>query len=148
MNDEERMTNYERCDDGRFADMESFVVIFCAGFQKSARRLFGHDEIQLNRCADVARRLADVLLFGVPPFDVVECTELFKMFVKNLQIHTSVNPDFQTDFPLAMRWIAEKRIDVLPIVTHSFPVTEVQEAFELFRDRRDGALKVFLKFPS
>ena len=106
----------------------------------------GHEELQLNFCADLAGHMADVLLFGVPSFGLVDSTEMFKMFLKNLKIHTTVNPDFERDFPLAMRWIAEKRLDVMPVVTHSFPVTKVQEAFELFRDRREGALKVFLTF--
>jgi threonine dehydrogenase-like Zn-dependent dehydrogenase len=59
-----------------------------------------------------------------------------------------VNPDFRRDFPLAMHWIEQGRIDVEPIITHTFPLNRLQEAFEVFRDRRDGAIKVIVNFPS
>jgi threonine dehydrogenase-like Zn-dependent dehydrogenase len=45
-----------------------------------------------------------------------------------------------------MQWIAERRVNVAPLVTHRFPLAAVQTAFETFRDRRDGALKVLLDF--
>ena len=32
------------------------------------------------------------------------------------------------------------------LITHRFPFTDVQRAFETYRDRRDGALKVVLDF--
>ena len=70
------------------------------------------------------------------------------LIFKNGTVHTSINPDFRRDFPLAMRWIAEKRVDVNPLVTHTFKLAEIQTAFETFRDRRDGAIKVFVEFPA
>ncbi len=63
-------------------------------------------------------------------------------------VHTSINPDFRRDFPLAMQWIAERRVDVNPLVTHTYKLSEIQTAFETFRDRREGAIKVFVEFPS
>ena len=68
--------------------------------------------------------------------------------VKNISVQTSINPDFNRDFPLAMRWIAEQRIDVSPIITHRFDLAEIQTAFETFHQRRDGALKVLVDFPA
>ena len=47
-----------------------------------------------------------------------------------------------------MRWIGEGRVDVMKIVTHRYPLSEIQTAFEMFRDRTDGALKVLIDFPS
>ena len=57
-------------------------------------------------------------------------------------------PDFEIDFPLAMRWIAEGRVDVAPIITHHMKLADIQEAFDVFSQRQDGALKVFLDFPA
>ena len=47
-----------------------------------------------------------------------------------------------------MRWIAEGRIDVEPLITHRFPIRQIQQAFDTFREKRDGALKVMIDFPS
>ena len=59
-----------------------------------------------------------------------------------------MNPDFRRDFPLAMQWIGERRINVAPIITHRFPLADIQTAFETFRDRKDGAIKVLVDFPA
>ncbi|MDP7016194.1 MAG: zinc-binding dehydrogenase [Pirellulaceae bacterium] len=106
----------------------------------------GHREQVLNLCSDLCRKAGDLLFFGVPPA-VVDGIELKKLFWKNIAIYTSVGPSFERDFPLAMRWIAERRVDVNPIVTHHFALDEIQIAFDTFFQHRDGALKVFVEFP-
>lgn len=106
----------------------------------------GHREQQFNLCLELCRPHGQLLVFGVPT-KVVDGLHWNRLLVKNVQVHTSIDPDFSRDFPLAMRWIAEKRIDVSPIVTHRFPLRDVQTAFDTFHQRRDGALKVLLDFP-
>ena len=81
----------------------------------------------------------------MPPTRPIERLDWHALFFKNLTVHTSVNPDFRIDFPLAMQWIAEERIDLSGLLTHRFPLERVQEAWETFRDHRDGALKVLLE---
>lgn len=107
----------------------------------------GHQHQALDLCVDLCPRFGRILYFGVPPVTIanVKWRNLFK---KNITVHTSVDPDFRRDFPLAMRWIGEGRIDVSKVITHRYPLSEVQTAFETFRDKKDGALKVFLEFPS
>lgn len=107
----------------------------------------GHRDQALNLCIDLCRPQGHILFFGVPR-ERIDGVAWRKLFLKNACIHTSVNPDFRRDFPLAMRWIAERRLDVSPIITHRFPLAEIQTAFDTFRQRRDGALKVFIDFPS
>jgi threonine dehydrogenase-like Zn-dependent dehydrogenase len=107
----------------------------------------GHREHTLNLCADLCRPAGRILSFGVPP-ERIDGLCWRNVFLKNLTVHTSVGPDFERDFPLALRWLAERRIDVRPIITHRFPLSEIQQAFELFAERRDGALKVFVEFPA
>ena len=106
----------------------------------------GHREQQLNDCFDLVRHGGDVLFFGVPT-KTVDGLQLGTLFGKNASIHTSLGPSFERDFSLAMRWIAEGRINVAPVVTHHFPVANIQEAFDTFAERREGALKVFVDFP-
>lgn len=107
----------------------------------------GHADQQFNLCIDLCKQAGRMLFFGVPP-QFINGLRWRDLFVKNVTVHTSVNPDFRRDFPLAMRWIEEGRIDVAPIVTHRFKLAQLQEAFELFRDRRDGAIKVIVDFPA
>jgi threonine dehydrogenase-like Zn-dependent dehydrogenase len=106
----------------------------------------GHREQVLNMCTTLCRDHGTILFFGVPP-ETVDGIRLFELFWKNIKIQTSVGPDFEKDFSLAMRWIAERRIDVSPLITHRLPLAEIQHAFDIFFNHRDGALKVFLDFP-
>ncbi len=107
----------------------------------------GHREQALNLCSDLCRKFGSILFFGVPRKQVDE-VRWYDLFRKNLTVYTSVEPDFTRDFPLAMRWIAEGRLNVAPVITHRFPLAEIQMAFDTFRQRRDGALKVFVDFPA
>jgi threonine dehydrogenase-like Zn-dependent dehydrogenase len=105
----------------------------------------GHQDQAFNLCIDLLAPGGRLLYFGVPPA-TLEGVRWRDLFFKNATVHTSVNPDFSRDFPLAMRWIAEGRIDLSPLVTHRFPIQKIQPAFETFRDKTDGALKVLVDF--
>ena len=107
----------------------------------------GHADQQLNLCIDLCRAEGKILVFGVPP-ETIDQVRWRDLLFKNITVHTSINPDFNRDFPLAMQWLSEGRIDVTPIITHRFPLSEIQQAFELFRDRREGVIKVIVEFPS
>ncbi len=119
--------------EGRMADVVIEVV--------------GHENQQLNLCIQLAKQAAHILSFGVPP-ETVDGLRWNALFRKNITVHTSVDPDFSRDFPLAMRWIAEERIDLRPLLTHRFDVQEIQTAYETFYERREGAQKVLVDFPS
>jgi threonine dehydrogenase-like Zn-dependent dehydrogenase len=106
----------------------------------------GHREHRINDCFRLVRKFGHILFFGVPT-STIHDVEWRILFDKNASVHTSIGPSFERDFPLAMRWIAEGRIDVSPIITHRFPIEQIQEAFDTFAERRDGAQKVFLDFP-
>ncbi len=107
----------------------------------------GHGEQVFNLCTELCREQGRILYFGVPPA-TIDGLRWLDLFMKNINVQTTVNPDFERDFPLAMQWIAEGRIDVSPLITHHYPLDRIQEAFELYEGRRDGALKVFVEFPS
>ncbi|MFQ5734949.1 MAG: zinc-binding dehydrogenase [Planctomycetaceae bacterium] len=107
----------------------------------------GHQDLAFNLCIDLCGHNGRILAFGVPP-EIVDGVRWRDLFFRNITVHTSVNPDFRRDFPLAMQWIGDGRIDVSPLLTHRFPLAEIQTAFETFRDRKDGAIKVLVEFPS
>ena len=51
-------------------------------------------------------------------------------------------------WPTAIELIALGRIDVKPLVTHRFPLTDVVEAFELTRTGAEGTIKAVVNLPA
>lgn len=107
----------------------------------------GHSEQALNLCGELCNYGGDILYFGVPP-ELLEAVAWRPIWRKNITVHTSVGPDFTRDFPLAMRWQAEGRMDLRPLITHRFHLKDVQQAFEVYAERKDGSQKVFIDFPA
>ncbi|MEP7300012.1 MAG: L-idonate 5-dehydrogenase [Caldimonas sp.] len=62
---------------------------------------------------------------------------------KELEIRGSFR--FHHEFALAVRLINEKRVDLSPVVTRAFPMSEANEAFVLASDRK-RAMKVLIDF--
>ena len=44
-----------------------------------------------------------------------------------------------------LRLIAQGKLDTTPLITHTFPLQQVEQAYALFEERRDGVIKVALK---
>lgn len=107
----------------------------------------GHKAQALNDAIELARPSGMILYFGVPA-NLVDGVRLKPAMLKNLVITTSLHPDFERTFPLAMQWLAEGRVNLAPLITHRFPLSEIQQAFDTFRDRRDAAQKVLVEFPA
>lgn len=107
----------------------------------------GHRAQALNQCIDLCCYGGHILYFGVPP-DTIDGIRWKAGMHKNLTYLTSVHPDFERTFPLAMQWIAEGRVDLKPLLTHRFDLDAIQAAFDTFRDRREAAQKVLVEFPA
>jgi threonine dehydrogenase-like Zn-dependent dehydrogenase len=105
----------------------------------------GHQTETINRCIDLVKREGTILAFGVPDDDYysIYFNELFR---KNITLMTSVGPDVQNDFPLAMDFITQGRIDVSPIISHIIPFTEAQRGFEMSLYKEDGAIKIVFTY--
>ena len=41
--------------------------------------------------------------------------------------------------------IAEGRIDTTPLITHTYPLAEIERAYELFENKQDNVIKVAIK---
>jgi threonine dehydrogenase-like Zn-dependent dehydrogenase len=107
----------------------------------------GHRAQAFDDAVALTKPHGQILYFGVPPATVAEIN-LKAAMLKNLQILTSLHPDFERTFPLAMQWLAEGRVNLKPLLTHRFSLSEIQQAFDVFRDRREGAQKVLVEFPA
>ena len=129
---------------GDAADVKAAVAEITAGRGADlAVEAVGHVET-LNLCAGLVRRNGVVLAFGVP--HRTHCDFAFRDFFFNEgRLINSIGPDIQHDFPIAVELIASGQIDVTPLVTHRFPLAQAADAFDLFADRRDGAIKVILQ---
>jgi threonine 3-dehydrogenase len=106
----------------------------------------GHHELSINLAVDLVAHDGHVLQFGVTDFTFVDKFPAGKFFYKNVSLHNSVGAYYEKDFVEAGRMIAQGEIDVKPLLTHSFKLDQVQQAYETYVDRSDGALKVLLDF--
>jgi threonine dehydrogenase-like Zn-dependent dehydrogenase len=60
------------------------------------------------------------------------------------KIVTTLCPGGKERMRRLMALVANRRVDLTPLVTHQFPLDDIEEALELFSQQRDGVLKVAL----
>jgi threonine dehydrogenase-like Zn-dependent dehydrogenase len=106
----------------------------------------GHQMETINTVMGYVRRLGTILCFGVPDHMNYQGFAYTEFFRQNLSLISSVGPDVVPNFSLARDLIAQGRIDVSPLVTHTLPFSDIQNGYELFVDRKDGAIKVVLDY--
>ena len=41
-----------------------------------------------------------------------------------------------------LKLIADGKLDTEPLITHTYPLSNIDEAYELFENKRDGVIKV------
>jgi threonine dehydrogenase-like Zn-dependent dehydrogenase len=122
----------ERITAGRMAD----IVVEAAG----------HQEETINTCFTLARMGGTVMAFGFPDSLNYDDFQMQEFFRKNLTLIGSVGPDIIADCSLARDMIASGTLRVAPLVTDCLPFSEAQTAYEIFSQRKKGAIKVFLDF--
>ena len=44
-----------------------------------------------------------------------------------------------------MELVRHGRLDLTPLLTHTFPLDRITEAYQLFSERRDGVIKVAIR---
>lgn len=112
------------------ADKGTFdVMLECSGNQRALR-----DGLEVMRPRGVVVQLG---LGG----DVTIAQNM--VVAKELSINGSFR--FHAEFALAVRLINERRVDLSPVITRSFPLHEARAAFELASDRK-RAMKVLIDF--
>ena len=106
----------------------------------------GHADLAFNDAVDMVRNEGTIFEFGVVDTDYVDNYPFGKVFYKNLTVRHSVGAKDKGDFLAAADLIAEGKVDMKPLLTHSFPFASAQTAYETFVDRNDGAIKVLIDF--
>ena len=75
-------------------------------------------------------------------YDKPQVLSLPDMYGKNLTFKTGGVDG--CDCVEILRLIAEKKIDTTPLITHRYPLSEIDEAYRIFENRKDGVIKVVI----
>ncbi|MBR2882684.1 MAG: zinc-binding dehydrogenase, partial [Prevotella sp.] len=96
----------------------------------------GKDTFQLAwRCARPNAIVTVVALYDEP-----QMLPLPQMYGKNLTFKTGGVDG--CDCEEILQLIKEGKIDTTPLITHRYPLARIEEAYELFEQKRDGVIKV------
>ena len=73
-------------------------------------------------------------------YDKAQALPLPDMYGKNLTFKTGGVDG--CDCEETLKLIAEGKLDTEPLITHTYPLAKIDEAYELFENKRDGVIKV------
>ena len=73
-------------------------------------------------------------------YDKAQTLPLPDMYGKNLTFKTGGVDG--CDCEETLKLIAEGKLDTKPLITHTYPLSKIDEAYELFENKRDGVIKV------
>src|SRR5680860_148501 len=90
---------------------------------------------------DGVRPGGTVSLIGV--FEKPQILEMQKLWIQNITIKMGLVP--ANHIPELIDLIKEGKINMKPLITHTIPLSQVAEGYDIFEQRRDNAIKVVLK---
>ena len=73
-------------------------------------------------------------------YDKAQMLPLPDMYGKNLTFKTGGVDG--CDCEEILKLISEGKINTEPLITHTYPLNRIEEAYELFENKRDGVIKV------
>jgi threonine dehydrogenase-like Zn-dependent dehydrogenase len=79
---------------------------------------------------------------GVYADDLTIPIDAFHAGLGDNKIITSLCPGGKERMRRLMDVIASQRIDFSPMITHRYKLDQIEEAYELFANQRDGVLKI------
>lgn len=118
----------------------------CQEFVKAHSAHGGADVVIEVAGADDTFQLAwecarpNAIVTVVALYDRPQVLPLPDMYGKNLTFKTGGVDG--CDCAEILRLIAEGKIDTTPLITHRFPLNEIEEAYRIFENRLDGVIKV------
>jgi L-iditol 2-dehydrogenase len=96
----------------------------------------------LQTAIAMTKRMGKILLLGFPEEPVA--ADFASLARDNKSIYT-VRGEGWGNVGRAVSLLASGRVDLKPLVTHSFPLEKIEEGFRTFRERIGGAVKVVVK---
>lgn len=118
----------------------------CEAFVRANSDHGGADVVLEVAGAEATFRLAwecarpNGLVTVVALYDQAQILPLPDMYGKNLTFKTGGVDS--CDCEETLRLIAEGKLNTEPLITHTYPLERIEEAYELFEDKRDGVIKV------
>jgi len=79
---------------------------------------------------------------GVYSEDLTIPVDAFRAGLGDNRIVTSLCPEGKERMRRLMNVIASERFDFRPLITHHFDLEQIEDAYELFANQRDGVLKI------
>lgn len=76
-------------------------------------------------------------------YDEAQSLPLPEMYGKNLVFKTGGVDGCDCEETLAL--IKEGKINTEPLITHTYPLTQIEEAYDLFENKKDGVIKVAIE---
>jgi threonine dehydrogenase-like Zn-dependent dehydrogenase len=71
--------------------------------------------------------------------------EAFAAGIGDHRIVTTLCPGGKERMRRLMEVVRRGRVDLTPLLTHTFPLDRISEAYDLFGERLDGVMKVAIK---
>jgi alcohol dehydrogenase len=71
--------------------------------------------------------------------------DAFAAGIGDYRIVTTLCPGGKERMRRLMEMVHHKRADLTPLLTHTFTLDQIAEAYKLFGERRDGVMKVAIK---
>ena len=118
----------------------------CFDFVKANSEHGGADVVLEVAGAESTFRLAwecaraNAIVTVVALYDKAQTLPLPDMYGKNLIFKTGGVDG--CDCEETLKLIAEGKINTEPLITHTYPLSRIEEAYELFENKRDGVIKV------
>ena len=118
----------------------------CLNFVRTNSDHGGADVVLEVAGAESTFRLAwecarpNAIVTVVALYDKAQILPLPDMYGKNLTFKTGGVDGCNCEETL--RLIAEGKLDTEPLITHTYPLSRIEEAYELFENRRDNVIKV------
>jgi threonine dehydrogenase-like Zn-dependent dehydrogenase len=95
----------------------------------------------LQSAFDIIRSNGSIVVFSIITDKMKEFDPSF-LYLKEPIIYGSKGA--AGAFPEAIRLLEEKRLQILPMITHRFPLEETAKAFKVFEDKIADALRIVI----
>jgi len=121
----------------------------CMGFVKDNSDHGGADVVIEVAGSDDTFRLAwecarpNAIVTIVALYNNPQILPLPNMYGKNLTFKTGGVDG--CDCEEVLRLIKDGKIDTTPLITHRFPLNEIERAYDIFENRRDGVIKIAIE---